>query len=198
MRRVVIAFVVVLLVLPFVYGQAVCGNSIVESPEECDDGNIVDGDGCSAICLSEKEIHYVLYDLAINHNLLFSKVQDLLHIVNDLLFQLEIKTIEIQLTDFPCNQQPVSFWIPADLSPYGKLNEIDALINLLIKAIRDGGETNFGLSTQDLINSQSKLADAECLISSNQFRNAFNCKCLAYKDLLGVVDASVVCSDCAE
>ncbi|MCZ6562827.1 MAG: DUF4215 domain-containing protein [Deltaproteobacteria bacterium] len=29
-----------------------CGNKIVELPfEECDDGNNVDGDGCSAICL---------------------------------------------------------------------------------------------------------------------------------------------------
>src|SRR3990172_6557832 len=130
MRRVtVLGIVAFLLVLPIVVAQQpICGNSVVESPEECDDGEALDGDGCSGNCLSEKEVHYVLYDLAINHNLLFSKVQDLLHIVTDLLFQLEVKTIEIQLTDFPCDQQPVSFWIPADLSPYGKLNEIDSLI----------------------------------------------------------------------
>ena len=30
-----------------------CGNNIVDSGEECDDGNVVDGDGCSATCLIE-------------------------------------------------------------------------------------------------------------------------------------------------
>ena len=32
---------------------AVCGNDVVESGEECDDGNVVAGDGCSATCLFE-------------------------------------------------------------------------------------------------------------------------------------------------
>ena len=31
----------------------VCGNSIVEPPEECDDGNVIDGDGCSSVCTIE-------------------------------------------------------------------------------------------------------------------------------------------------
>lgn len=31
----------------------VCGNGILEIPEQCDDGNLVDGDGCSAVCGSE-------------------------------------------------------------------------------------------------------------------------------------------------
>ena len=30
--------------------NSVCGNGIKESPEECDDGNITDGDCCSSIC----------------------------------------------------------------------------------------------------------------------------------------------------
>jgi len=37
-------------------GQAVtasCGNNILEGSEECDDNNLVDGDGCSANCLIE-------------------------------------------------------------------------------------------------------------------------------------------------
>ena len=32
---------------------AVCGDAIIESPEQCDDGNRVNGDGCSASCTSE-------------------------------------------------------------------------------------------------------------------------------------------------
>lgn len=31
----------------------VCGNGILETVEECDDGNNVDGDGCSAMCMLE-------------------------------------------------------------------------------------------------------------------------------------------------
>lgn len=33
-----------------VIAGAVCGNNIVEAGEECDDGNLVDGDGCSSTC----------------------------------------------------------------------------------------------------------------------------------------------------
>ncbi|HLC76243.1 MAG TPA: DUF4215 domain-containing protein [Candidatus Peribacterales bacterium] len=32
---------------------ASCGNGILEAPETCDDGNMIDGDGCSAACLIE-------------------------------------------------------------------------------------------------------------------------------------------------
>jgi len=31
----------------------ICGNGVVEPPETCDDGNLVDGDGCSALCQVE-------------------------------------------------------------------------------------------------------------------------------------------------
>lgn len=33
----------------------VCGNGIIETGEQCDDGNTVTGDGCSAVCISEFE-----------------------------------------------------------------------------------------------------------------------------------------------
>jgi cysteine-rich repeat protein len=33
---------------------ALCGNGILESPEQCDDGNTADGDGCSAACSDEQ------------------------------------------------------------------------------------------------------------------------------------------------
>jgi cysteine-rich repeat protein len=35
----------------------VCGNGTVEAGEQCDDGNTVDGDGCSAICAEESGIN---------------------------------------------------------------------------------------------------------------------------------------------
>jgi cysteine-rich repeat protein len=34
----------------------VCGNGTVESNEECDDGNTVDNDGCSATCTTEQQL----------------------------------------------------------------------------------------------------------------------------------------------
>lgn len=33
--------------------DSVCGNSLIETGEECDDGNTLDGDGCSAVCADE-------------------------------------------------------------------------------------------------------------------------------------------------
>ena len=33
--------------------EGLCGNATVESPEECDDGNTLSGDGCSATCTNE-------------------------------------------------------------------------------------------------------------------------------------------------
>ncbi len=34
--------------------EAVCGNSLIEVPETCDDGNAADADGCSAACTIEE------------------------------------------------------------------------------------------------------------------------------------------------
>lgn len=34
---------------------SVCGNNVIEGDEECDDGNIIDGDGCSSECKIEPE-----------------------------------------------------------------------------------------------------------------------------------------------
>ncbi len=37
-----------------IIGPQVCGNSYLEPPEECDDGNLINGDGCSDMCLLEQ------------------------------------------------------------------------------------------------------------------------------------------------
>jgi len=36
-------------------GEPVCGNTILEGEEQCDDGNVEDGDGCSAVCEIEED-----------------------------------------------------------------------------------------------------------------------------------------------
>jgi cysteine-rich repeat protein len=50
-----IASLAVLLVAGHAVAQPapICGNGVVEPPETCDDGNLVDGDGCSALCQVE-------------------------------------------------------------------------------------------------------------------------------------------------
>ncbi len=207
MRKIIVLLVVLLLAM-FVYAQpAPCDPSgMLEPGEECDPGTGV-GDAvdymcpgqCQSDCTCSKESAFVLFDLAMGHNLLFSKVQDLLHTIKDMLFQLEMKTIEIQLTDFNCSQQPVSFWIPAEFDPYGKLNEIDGLVKLTIqslnKSIEAGGD--FGTPGPDLASAEALLQDAETCIYYQHFRDAFYCKCLAYRvDLLGLVDDDDLCVTC--
>ena len=43
-----------LLLVPAALG-AKCGNGYLESPEQCDDANLVNGDGCSSLCTVEKD-----------------------------------------------------------------------------------------------------------------------------------------------
>ncbi len=38
----------------FMVTRTICGDQLVEDDEECDDGNVVDGDGCSASCETEE------------------------------------------------------------------------------------------------------------------------------------------------
>src|SRR5512132_4160439 len=44
--------VLVLLLVSSALG-AVCGDGVIDAGEECDDGNVVGGDGCSATCVFE-------------------------------------------------------------------------------------------------------------------------------------------------
>jgi cysteine-rich repeat protein len=40
----------------------VCGDGIVDSAEECDDGNTIDGDGCSSTCTNEQQPQELLLE----------------------------------------------------------------------------------------------------------------------------------------
>jgi len=185
--------------LPVAFAQ-VCGDNSVDAGEECDgtDDSNCPGMCDNSNCVCEKDSDYVMFDLGMAHNLLFSKVQDLLHIIKHSIFQLELKVVEIQLTNFDCDQQPVSFWMPADLNPYGKLNEIDALVELLIQGIDDGEDANAGaFGSPDTGTAASLLSDADGCITAENYREAFECKCLAYDELQsGGTDVSVTCDPC--
>ncbi|MEM3154130.1 MAG: hypothetical protein QW165_01010 [Candidatus Woesearchaeota archaeon] len=179
-----------------------CGNGDIDPPEECDDGNNDDGDGCSANCIREKDSAFVLFDLAQVHNLFFIKVMDLLHIVKDALFQLEVKIVAIQLASNPCNEQPVIFWFPSGSgpghNPYGKLNEIDWIIKSFIHTMEGGLSANAnmwnGISSSEIDAAKDMLALADAAIAEGNFREAFECKCLALKKINNIEDTTVSCN----
>jgi len=174
-----------------------CNNGVFEPGfEECEAG--IDETACPGYCSAfdctcSKEASFTLFDLAIGHNMLFSKVQDLLHIVKDFLVQLEFKTIEFTLANYACDDQPVSFWFPSDQDPYGKLHEIDSMIQLLIDSLQRGLDAggDFGtIDGADLSDAQGRLDEAENQINLGNFRRALECKCLAYKGLAEITDSS--------
>ncbi len=213
MRGVLLAAALILLVLSSVNAQQqICGNSIVEPSEECDDGNTVNGDGCSANCLSEKEIHYVLYDLAINHNLLFSKVQDLLHISKDSAIQDETKVLQSGLlraffnppNGNPCQVVPVIFAMPSSLHPYGKLNEINALNGLwLFAASNPSNRAALGIGDLQFTSASGMESDAEALVQGGSYLLAAQEKCcvyaqLAFPDSLSFDPATGICNRCGD
>ena len=201
MRQIIILLALLVLAVA-VYAQPACDvDGDLQPGEECDPGTLVypaNDSACPGMCQQDctcsKDTNYVLFDLAMGHNLLFSKVQDLLHVIKDMLFQLEMKTIEIQLTNFNCSQQPVSFWIPASIDPYGKLNEIFQMDRLLIYSL----DKNLGaFGNPDTTGAQDRLDDAqECMsFTPPNYREAFECMCLAYRVyLLGLSDTSVACT----
>lgn len=56
---------------------AICGNSVIEAGEQCDDGNTIDNDGCSSSCQQEAacagtQIMYAIHDEGSNDSFAFS------------------------------------------------------------------------------------------------------------------------------
>jgi len=197
--RGLLVLTLLMILIPSVLAQTpICGNNIQEEFEDCDGTDDAACPGlCQFNCLCPPLTDSALFELAIDHNLLFSKVLNLMHIVKQSIFQLEVKTVEIQLTDYDCDTQPVSFWMPSEFSPFGKLGEIDDIVVMLISSIDAAGPSSFGLTTQNLDDAQDKLNDAESCSNQGLHRDAFNCKCLAYRnDLLGMEDDTVTCSSC--
>jgi cysteine-rich repeat protein len=48
------------------FNEPFCGDSVLDEGEECDDGNNIDGDGCSAVCEIEEEQHVVINEFLPN------------------------------------------------------------------------------------------------------------------------------------
>lgn len=69
MKYVAMLFSVLFLMPTVAVAQDVCGNGILEGAEQCDDGNLFDGDGCSAVCTHEPATHDQLRKLFGNQDL---------------------------------------------------------------------------------------------------------------------------------
>lgn len=164
-----------------------CGDGIVQPPEECDDGNPFDGDGCSSSCLLEKDVGMVLHDLRMAHNLLFSKVQDLAHINKHEAFQIETKLIQQELIQSfaseRCEELPLLFAMQASDHPYGKLREVNALNNFWLSAIGEDLDA-FGVSQSEFDNAENLESQAETNANNENFISAAKLKCCAYNQLL--------------
>ena len=57
--------------------EPVCGDGDMEGEEECDDGNLIDGDGCSSICEIEEGIHDVMIDESYSNSVNGIRIKDL-------------------------------------------------------------------------------------------------------------------------
>jgi hypothetical protein len=174
-----------------------CGDGELDDNEECDDGdgttpgngNGADGDGCSTSCKTETTVTSARLSFALGHNMMFSKVMDLSHISKDLVFQEETKEIQKALIksflDTKCKVLPVLFSLPATVSQYGKLNEINALNNLWLFSTNTP-EKRAALERTDQAFASALLleASAENHVKLKQFLLAAREKCCAYAALV--------------
>ncbi len=185
------------------YGTgAVCGNGAQEFGEQCDPGGpggvpAPDDDNCVGLCepncVCGKEVAFVLQDLYIGHNMLFSKVQDLAHINKHESIQDELKMIQYGLRQAylnppngdPCAVVPNLFMLTADLHPYGKENEIDNYNQYLLFKLSDvvfRGQV--GVSDLQFISASTLQATAEAQLSLGNFLMSGQLKCCAYNQLI--------------
>ena len=150
----------------------------------------------TAIPEEEEEPAFNVFDMFLGFDiagsLLKEKILFTLHIIKEELFQVELKIVETSLAQNSCEDQPVSFAVSKSDYRYGKLEEIDALLNMLIFIADDNGE-KYPIDTED---AQNFVDTAEQLEEEFPL-TAFACKCLAYKDLLGLSD-SAECPFCPE
>jgi cysteine-rich repeat protein len=75
----------------------ICGNGIIEATEECDDGDLVSGDGCSDICLIESDLGWSCYDEPSSCCL-----------INEICSETEIFCNEGVFSERPCEIDPVT------------------------------------------------------------------------------------------
>ena len=125
----------------------------------------------------------ILLGFDVAENLLKEKLLFTLHIVKEQLFQTEVKIIETSLSQNQCNEQPVSFAVSKKDFRYGKLEEIDAIINKLILVLGKD-PVKYGINEEKLELAAELENKGEELISEAP-RAAFNCKFWAYQSLLG-------------
>jgi len=157
----------------------VCGNNVLEPGEECDDGNNNNGDGCSADC-TIPHVEEFLFGMNLANNLLHNKILFLGHIVKESLFQLELKSLELNVAHNKCENVIFSLRVNKENFRYGKEEEFDAMVNKLILIFENNPSKYPNINTAQ---AQSFINAATTWNALNQFNKALACKCKAYKVL---------------
>lgn len=141
----------------------------------------------------DKDVKFVLFDLYTTHNLFFAKTLDLAHINKDLLFQEDIKEVEIGLRNAylhppngnPCQVIPNLFMLTPQFHPYGKENEIDAYNNLLLFILNNPalrGQVGVSQTQYDSAVAIQIVVDSN--LGSGNFQTSAQAKCCLYNQLL--------------
>lgn len=127
----------------------VCGNGILEitsSSEQCDDGNLVDGDGCSSACAPEFKT---------------LKRQGVTKFNNCNMFgtQTKVRVLRGRILKFPVAGAKKYKYLPSGLK-YGACTGLDTLATndtFFAKASLEGEVTQINLTREELVNIKSIL-----------------------------------------
>jgi len=168
-------------------GQANCCVECLENTD-CSGDEVCDEGLCEEPGFS---VFDMMLGFDIAENFLHQKLLFTLHIIKEQLFQTEFKIIETSLSQKDCAKQPLSFAMSKEDYRYGKIEEIDSLLDKLVLVIEDNQEKY----PVDFIAAQDLLLLAESFEETDDFLIAFDCKCLAYKALVGDTDNTVTCEE---
>jgi hypothetical protein len=124
-------------------------------------------------------------------NILKNKLVFILRVVKDQVFQTELKLVEKTLTENPCENLPVSFMISKNDYTYGKLEEINAMLNELFRVV-SGDPEAYAISQGNINAAEDFLATANYFLEfgSGTPEQAANCHWWANHALISQEEVS--------
>jgi hypothetical protein len=184
-KIIVLAILGILLLSVFVSANGIpCDPNDPECPEGTTCVLFEEGYQCIDLVQAQGQFNVwdMLIRLAISGNLMKEKILLVLHVIQEQTTQNNLMQIEKILSTLRCDQLPFSFGVSNTYYTYGKLNEVDKLVNSLIVSTSEDPE-KFGITQAKLDQAESYLELSESWINVNQ-RYALNCKYWAYQLLL--------------
>jgi len=149
----------------------------------------------NGLCVEKPSIFDLLLDQSISENLLLDKELFVSHVIKEETFQLDVIEITAGLQDAfvenfegdentACEFLPALFMVPKKEYRYGKLDEIDAILDKLAIILRTQSDREqHGVSESQFNLFQSAKAKAESDEQNEDFLFAARAKCCAYNAL---------------